>query len=284
MISDSEAAALSLFVMYAMDQYLADPTNLAPSPDPRLSSWQVVGYLTAMDCVLRSGAAAKQGDERCYGYLAESLDAPGTFVAAIRGTNGIIEWIEDAEFSSVPHPTAGKVESGFWGIYASMSYRPIGQCGSMPTVMAASGIAAAVGSGSLTVIGHSLGAPLAAYLTFDLAAIDLLGDRVQGCFFASPRPGDQIFARALDARVKTYRVYNYDLDIVPRVPVGPDYCDLLRVQWITLENSQARIGFSPGCGHHLACYAAQLGFKLLDWRSLPGQDAQYAACIKGPRI
>jgi triacylglycerol lipase len=278
MLTTTQAAELGLLVNYAMDQYLADPTSLAPAPDPRLSpKWRVLGYITATDCLFRAGQTAALGDTVCYGYLAQIIDKPDVYVAAIRGTNGILEWIEDAQFLSVPHPTAGRVEQGFYGVYRSMQYRPIGG----EILPAARGISNAVGKGSLIVLGHSLGSALATYLTFDLAHQGKLGARVQGCFYASPRPGDADFAKAFDERVQTYALWNYELDVVPRVPFGPDYMDLPKVSWIETSSAQARIRFDFDCHHHILCYAALLSWAVFESLKLAAVDLTCTACVKG---
>lgn len=281
MISDVQAAELGLLIAYAMDQYQAAPTSLAPPSDPRLSpKWRVLGYLTATDCLFRTGQTAAPGDTVCYGYLAQVVEKPDVFVAVIRGTNGIVEWLEDAQFLSIPHPTAGRVEQGFFGIYRSMQYRPVDG----DIAPAARGISAAVGQGSLIVLGHSLGSALASYLTFDLAYPGKLGSRVQGCFFASPRPGNADFVKAFDERVQTYALWNYELDVVPRVPRGPDYADLPRCTWIGIEAARARIRFDLACHHHIICYCSMLDYSLLDWPTIAAPDRPYAACIKGPGL
>jgi triacylglycerol lipase len=281
-LSNSQAAQLGLMVAYAMDQFQADRGNLAPKPDPRLSpNWKVLGYLTGTDCIFRIGRTPLLGAEVCYGYLAQDVNAPNVYVAAIRGTEGILEWIEDGEFAAVTHPVAGKVEAGFFGVYSSLKYRPL----SGGVVPAAAGISAAVGPpGELIVLGHSLGSAVATYLTFDLAAPTLLGTRVQGCFFASPRPGNDAFVQAFDARVPEYQLWNYQLDVVPRVPLGPDYSDLSKVTWIEMDDTQAKICFDLACHHHILCYAAMLDYGLLDWKNVPASDRANAACIKGPSL
>lgn len=277
MLTDEQAADLSQLIQYAMDSYLSNRESLSPAPDPRLSPrWRVLGYLTASDALFRSGQTLVTGDEVCYGYLAQEVANPRVYVAAIRGTANILEWIKDAQFISVPHPVAGRVEQGFWSIYASMTYRPIAG----KALPAAQGLAAAVGQGELIVLGHSLGAPLATYLTFDLASE--LGTRVQTIAYASPRPGDAGFVKAFADRVKFSVVYNYELDVVPRVPIGPDYTDLTTVHWIGIESAQAEICFTLACHHHILSYAAMLNYKLLDWKKVPLIDQSYTCCIKGP--
>ena len=277
MMTNQQAAELGRLIQVAMDLYVSDPTSLAPTLNhPWLSPWKIAGYLTATDCIWRSGKTVLPGSEVCYGFLAES--DPGVFVAVIRGTDGIVEWIEDGDFVSVSHPEAGHVEAGFWGIYSSMQYRPLAGA----AAPAAQGIAAAVGTGSVTVIGHSLGSALATYLTFDLARADRLGSRAQGCFWASPRPGDADFANAFDARVASYQLRNYSLDVVPRVPFGDGYTALPKATLIETDEAQARISFGLACGHHLLSYLAMMNYDLTDWKAVPSIDQSCAACIKGP--
>lgn len=281
MLSDVQAAAYCLPVIYAMDQYVADRASLTPIADPRLlpRGYRIVGYLTGTDCVFRCGRTITVGSMVCYGYLAESVATPGTFIVAIRGTEGILEWIEDGEFAPVPHRVAGQVEAGFYGIYQSLEYR---SADNKIWQVAAAGIATAVGPGSVTVLGHSLGAPLASYLAFDLANPLLLGQRVDACLFASPRPGDTAFGAAFTARLASYRVYNYELDVVPRVPRGPDYTDLPLVTWIGIHSAKAHIKFDLACHHHLVSYCSMLDYDLLDWTKMPACDLANAQCIKGP--
>ena len=279
--SRSEAAKLALLILYAMDQFIAEPSSLAPAPDPRLArdGWEVLGYLTAKDSLWRRGALVDFGDTVCYGYLARRVDDPKSFAVAIRGTNGILEWIEDGQFLPVAHPVAGTVEAGFFGIYSSMEFCPVGGTHPLP---AAAAIDALVGDGHLIVLGHSLGAPLATYLAFDLASTAYLGNRVQAALFASPRPGNADFGAAFDVRLAgAYQLWNYSLDVVPHVPLGPNYADLPKATWITPSSSQARICFSLDCHHHLTSYSAMLDYGLEDWAKFPAQDQDLVSCIKG---
>jgi triacylglycerol lipase len=278
-LSDIEAAELGLLVLYAADMYDADRDSLTPSVDPRLSSkWRILGYLTGTDTLFRVGRTIAFGEDVCYGYLAQEIADPTVFVVAIRGTDGILEWIEDAQFVAMRHPVAGHVETGFYSIYQSLTYRPTNG----GAFSAALGIAAAVGRGELIVLGHSLGSALATYLTFDLAP--LLGDRVQGCYFASPRPGDAAFVNAFAQAVKTYNAFAYELDLVPRIPRGPNYTDLPGIRWLGIGSVEAAIKFSFLCFHHIISYAAMLHYSLMEWGKIPAADQPCAACIKGPKL
>jgi len=277
-MTPSQGAQLALLVINAMDGHEAQPISLAP-PIPRLEpNWKLLGHVTGNDVLFRIGRAMALSDPTCFGYLAQSTADPALFAVAIRGTYGILEWIEDGKYLPMAHPVAGKVESGFFTLYETLQYRPLGTQDGFPLAQA---LGSVVKDGRLQVIGHSLGAPLATYLTFDLADKAILGDRVEAVLFASPRPGNADFGAAFQSRVGAYSLWNYELDLVPRVPIGPDYADLPGRQWITLENAQARIAFSIDCWHHLLSYCSMLDFNLLDWAKA-GIDAPYVSCIKGP--
>jgi triacylglycerol lipase len=281
----ARAAQLGLLVNYAMDMYRGDRENLTPAPDARLApDWRLLGYLASSDCLFRRGQTLALGDPVCFGYLAQNVAEPSQYIATLRGTDGIIEWIEDAEFLPIAHPAGGKVEEGFYDLYSDMRYLSAAPAGSDPAQapFAAAGIAAAVGTGTLTVIGHSLGAAMATYLSYDLAAPDALDTRVATCLLASPRPGDAAFVKAFATRVKAAQAFAYELDIVPRVPLGPDYTDLLSLNWIGINTAQAKICFSLPCHHHVLSYCSMLDWALTDWRKALAVDAPFVACIKGP--
>jgi hypothetical protein len=135
------------------------------------------------------------------------------------------------------------------------------------------------------VTGHSLGGPLATYLTLDLAR-GALGNRASGCFFASPHPGNQTFATYFDQTVQTYRVFNYILDIVPRVPSGPDYTHLPKRTILRPSTAEASINLGVGCNHHVICYSAMLDYEqakpFVDNPPLVEKDS--AACVLGPEV
>jgi hypothetical protein len=282
-MSKADDVEKGLLVMFAADMYTTFPSEITPPVDARLSAnWKVLGYLTAVDAIFRPRQQMGQGSEVCYGVLARSLANPTEHVVAIRGTQGITEWIEDAQFVSINHPSGqGRVEGGFWNIYASMKFKVDDQDNGDP---AKDGIADAVGpEGTVTVAGHSLGSALATYLAFDLAGADLLGARTSACLFASPHPGDSNFANAFDAALSgRYVLYNYFLDAVPRVPFGPDYAHVPNVTDLRPSDAEARIKFDLACNHHIVCYCAMLDFAETDETPKIAIDQACVACIKGP--
>lgn len=287
-ITNSQAAPYGLLLMYAMDMYnaLPAPRNiLTPPPDPRITAagWTVIAYLTGQDAIFRGDGSIGQAGRVYYGFLAQNMIDPTQCVVAVRGTNGLVEWVEDAEFVPIAYPPypALSVEQGFWGIYASMTLvRPDG---SSVGGKAADGLAVLVQNNNLMVIGHSLGSSLATYLSLD-AARGPLGKRVSACLFASPRTGNAAFTKFYDATLNDYRVFNYVLDLVPRVPAGPDYATLPCTTVLQPATSEASIRVDILCNHHVIDYVAMLDYEL---SQAPGvvvtpDDQQCAACILGP--
>jgi triacylglycerol lipase len=261
MLSNAAAAQFALVVNDAMNMVVATGLeNLAPIPTEHLEqSWHLLGHLIADDHL------GIVGERVCYGFLARSLTDRTQYVAVIRGTHGTLEWLEDAEFLPVAHPVAGTVEQGFWGVYETMRYVPL-DGHQMPV---AASIATVVGGDSLIVIGHSLGAAVATYLTFDMAW--LLRSHVSGCFFASPHPGDARFCTAFNDRVGNYALYDYAPDIVPDVPVGPDYAALPKR---TILPRTPAIRDDVECHHEVLSYAA-----MLDPNLAAELTTQAAGCI-----
>jgi len=98
--------------MYVEDTYVSAVGSLNPPPDQRIvaSGWTVVGYLTAQDVLIPAKSAPHQklsinGAKRVFfGVLARNDADPTSYVAAIRGTDGFVEWVIDGEFLLIPHP------------------------------------------------------------------------------------------------------------------------------------------------------------------------------------
>jgi triacylglycerol lipase len=129
-----------------------------------------------------------------------------------RGTKTIAEWVSDATFSQVDYTyvaNAGKTETGFSGIYASIRGAMIQKVASL-----ASGGTTYT---TLYVTGHSLGAALAVLAAPDFAAQTPFKQPVVYTF-AGPRAGDPLFASVYDLNIgTTWRVVNTN-DEVPKLP------------------------------------------------------------------
>lgn len=216
------------------------------------AGWTLVGFVTGDDHGVITAT------EIYFGFLIR--DAAGRYVLVIRGTERFLEWVEDGEFGMVEHPLGGRVEVGFWSIYGSLRYE------GAPIVTGLAGVVE--GSKSpITIVGHSLGAPLATYLTLDL---EQAGAAVALRAFASPKPGDARFAAVFDLAVFDYLVTNYELDLVPRLPLLDDFISLIKLRKVTKAGAKAKIGSGLGCRHHVTSYAAMLDYaSRADWSECP---------------
>jgi predicted lipase len=109
-------------------------------------------------------------DEVSIGLICQAAQA-GDVVIAIRGTEGTLEWIHDAEFLQVPCPFlsgAGHTDDGFTAMYESLS---TGAAPNSPSVVSAlAKLPFPRPVSSVTVCGHSLGGSLATLLALDVAA------------------------------------------------------------------------------------------------------------------
>ena len=295
--TNTEAAAYGLLAMHAMDMYRVDLNNLTPNAAPGLKAagWTILAYVIGKDSFIiggdsgiRKGPLQPSDRTVCYGFLAQR--APGEMVVVIRGTDGFVEWVEDGEFVPIPYApqlalpagTAGvSVEQGFWTLYERMQL--ITPAGASLGALAPAIAAAVAAAGSVVVVGHSLGSALATYLTLDLSRGGL-GRRVAACLFASPHTGNQAFVTLFDQTIIDYRLFNYILDIVPRVPLGLGYCPLPRRTVIQPTTAEARIRVNIGCNHHVVCYCAMLDYEGTRNATdpVPAGEASSAACILGP--
>jgi len=183
-------------------------------------------------------------------------------VIAIRGTEGVFEWIQDARFSMVPCPflaAAGNTEDGFTAMYASLR---TGIAPGAPTLVSAlAGLAfprPVSAATSVTICGHSLGGALVTLLALDVAANTIFKNPTVYSY-ASPRTGDSTFAAMYDHLVpNTFRIANR-VDIVPKLPMPPLYGHvngLNEVNPIQLLPLPAKILVRPelACEHILSSY------------------------------
>jgi triacylglycerol lipase len=284
----TNAVQFGLLAMYAEDMYAAAPGTLNPPADARIAAdgWKVVGYLTAQDALVPAKGASNRklgvdhGKRVFYGFVAQSLTGQTSYVAAIRGTEGMIEWVIDAEFVPIPHPRhpGARVEQGFWGIYQTMSLADPAT-GVTTFQNAAEGVEDLVGSGTIVVTGHSLGSALATYFVEDVA--ERLTQGATACLFASPRTGDAVWADIFDKNVRQYDLFNYVLDLVPHVPAGIGYSTLSKATNIQPSTAQAGIRLDLLCDHHAICYCAMIDFRQTSAAPSTAQDAACKACILG---
>jgi hypothetical protein len=190
------------------------------------------------------------------------LQATGTgdVVVALRGTEGIMEWIQDVRFLAVPCPFlagAGNTEDGFTAVYNSLSIAPA--AGSSSLIKALSTLPWTKPVTSFTICGHSLGGALATLLALDVAAnasSPFSTPSVYTC--ASPKTGNPLFASTYDHLVpNTSRIANR-LDLVPKLPLPPLYDHVLALNELNpIELSippRVLVKFDIPCEHFLKTY------------------------------
>ena len=193
-------------------------------------------------------------------------DGTGDVAIVIRGTEGILEWVQDGEFNLVPCPFlagSGHTEDGFTDIY---SFLRTGDADESPRVIdAMATLPFPQPISSLTICGHSLGGAIATLLALDLAANSTFTNPTVYTY-ASPRAGDPLFVSTYNQVVKnTFRIANR-MDLVPKLPLPPFYEHVLGlnelnpIQWTPFP---PRILVKPNlaCEHVLDSYLHLLSLK-----------------------
>jgi hypothetical protein len=236
------------FVQAAYTMFRRDPSQLRPEPQPGdiPEGWELGAWIHMSDFILNLK------EPEFYGVVCRKIDSPDTRIIAIRGTEGAIEWIDDAAalptpFRQVPH--TGRVAGGFDRIYSSLKVVKRRLAEDRAVAAAATGVAAAPETfeGSfaeqldqvatsrelargrrrlvdeprplrpMVVTGHSLGSALATLFVMENASKKKF-DITTSCTFASPRVGTLEFARAFDLLpINSWRIVN-ELDVVPKLP------------------------------------------------------------------
>jgi hypothetical protein len=251
-----KAIEFALLVNAAYKLPPSDLTNAATSTIPiGGTTYTVVTSIYAND--LATDMNPTRGDDRVsIGLICQAKDT-GDVVIAIRGTEGIFEWVHDAEFLLVKCPFlagAGHTEDGFTAMYNSLT---TGAASGSPSVtQALATLPFSTPVTSMTICGHSLGGALATLLALDVAANTVFKEPT-AYTYASPRTGDPDFASTYDQVVKTsFRIANR-LDLVPKLPFPPLYehvLSLTDLNPIQLFPPKILVKTELSCEHALDTY------------------------------
>jgi hypothetical protein len=236
------------FVQAAYTMFRRDPSNLRPEPQAGdiPDGWELGAWIQMSDFIL------SLKDPEFYGIDCHEIANPDSRILAIRGTEGAIEWIDDAAALPTPFrqvPSAGRVAGGFDRIYSSLKVvkRQLAEdrkqegaapgtppppetfAGSFAEQLdqlaiareTARGVRRSAGEARrprpTVVAGHSLGAALTTLFVMENDSKRKF-DVTTSCTFASPRVGNLEFARAFDLLpIDSWRIVN-TLDIVPKLP------------------------------------------------------------------
>jgi hypothetical protein len=183
----------------------------------------------------------------------------GDVVIAIRGTEGILEWLHDVEFALVPCPFlpgAGHTEDGFTDMYESLR---TGVGPNSPAVVdALATLPFPRPVSSVTICGHSLGGALATLLALDVAANTVFTVPVVYTY-ASPRTGDALFASTYDQVVKNSNRVTNRLDVITALP--PVFAGYQHVATPYELNPVRLVTCTVICEHSLATYLHLLSLR-----------------------
>ncbi len=212
----------------------------------------------------------------------------GETVIAFRGTEGIKEWVLDANFGTKPCPflaSAGQTEDGFTDMYESVA---IGVAAGSPSLVESlANLRWKQEVETVTICGHSLGGALATLATLDIAVNAPEPYHNVTCFtYASPRTGDAQFAEKYDQLVAdTFRIAN-DLDVVPRLPLAPyeHVMGQFALRSFTLLPPKFLVQPNPYCEHILTSYLFLLsngaGGQILPLNALCGPLPSFSELMK----
>jgi Lipase (class 3) len=227
---------------YTMFNNPQGPDPLRPEPAGIPSGYELGAWIHMSDFVL------DVVQPKFYGIVVHEVSNPDSRIIAIRGTEGAIEWLDDAAAILVPFretPSAGRVAYGFDKIYSTMKVvkrplpAPASAMATSPAPFSGSfadqleqlaqgreaerGIKSPYEKGRIrpprptVVTGHSLGAALTTLFVmendakgkFDLSTL---------CTFASPRVGNTEFVHLFKKLpIDSWRIVNTK-DFVPKLP------------------------------------------------------------------
>ena len=299
-LDPGRAAFYGQFVAAAYAMYAADENNLRPAPLKIPAGWELSAWIHMSDFLFQIT------EPKFYGIVAYEIANPDNRVVAIRGTEGIIEWIDDASsIVMVPFrqvPSAGRVAFGFDNIYSTIRVEPVprkvrgleattvpepaltGSFGDQLEQLAVRheaergvtrGLAA---SGTrrerpTVVTGHSLGSGLAELFALENSVkhkfdISLL------CTLASPKVGNLEFKHIFEALpLVSWRIVNIR-DVVPKLPPTiPFLLDYEHVNDVYSFDSGDFAKKNLGCYHSIDTYLHWLKGDL----PLAGECGQAAA-------
>src|SRR5580693_7388645 len=183
----------------------------------------------------------------------------GEAVVAIRGTEGIKEWVQDAQFLDEPFTFvagAGRTEDGFTDMYRSMSVEE--GLGALSVVKSLGTVGWKREVSSLTICGHSLGGAIATLLALDVAANAAAPFNNPTAYtYASPRTGNHDFVVKYHQMVTTTYRFVDTVDLVPKLPGIFPYrhvTDAILLDSLTLIPPRVRLQPNPLCWHILTSY------------------------------
>ena len=277
----SEAVFYGRFIQAAYAMFKRDPGNLKPEPQPGdiPDPYEFVAWIHMSDFFFGRTAP------KFYGFVARNKNTGQDFLLAIRGTEGLMEWWDDAAaylvpFAQVPH--AGRVAHGFDRIYSTLRVEQhprtagvLAEVGAPPELQGSFGdqleqlhlrlekVAKKKPVISETkrrperpyiIAGHSLGAALSILFVMENKEKQKF-DITTLCTFASPRTGNAQFVRTFNLLpIASWRIANC-CDLVPKLPLHiPIVLDYEHVDTAYEFSSEGMVKPNPVCWHSMETY------------------------------
>lgn len=248
--------------------YAIQPDDLTSAAGQQVTAggraYTVLSSIYAND--LATDMNPEGGNNRVSIGLICQANGTGEVAIAIRGTEGIWEWIHDLQFLLVPCPivaASGNTEDGFTAMYRSL--RTGVDAGSPTVAQSLATLAANPPITSVTICGHSLGGALATLVAFDVAVNSAFREPTVYTY-ASPRTGDSSFANTFNHVMKnSFRIASR-MDVVPHVPLPPLYEHVLTsyelnpVQLLPLP-PKVLVKWDLQCQHSLDTYLYLLSLR-----------------------
>lgn len=119
----ARAAFYGQFVSAAYDMYAVNHADLHPAAKNIPAGWELSAWINMSDFLF------DMKTPKFYGIVVHEIANPDNRIIAIRGTEGVVEWLDDASsIVMVPFrqvPSAGRVAFGFDNIYSTMKVVPV---------------------------------------------------------------------------------------------------------------------------------------------------------------
>ena len=219
----SKALDYAPFLSTAIAYYKSTKGQHNPIKSPTQSQYETFpsGYTLVANILMKDFFGLF--DPVYFGFIASEDANPTSIVVAIRGTQGIPEWVDDFQTDLTHYPfalNAGNVETGFLELYKSLDlWTPGGKSKVINLAETASKDSNSLVNldkyKQVTMIGHSLGSSLVTLYGLHMAA-NHKNKKVIIYTLASPATGDQHFVDYYNSVItETYRIYN-KRDLVPK--------------------------------------------------------------------
>jgi triacylglycerol lipase len=274
-----QAAFYGQFVAAAYEMYRVDEKDLRPAAKKIPAGWELSAWINMSDFLFQIT------EPKFYGIVVHEVEKPDNRIIAIRGTEGIVEWLDDAaSILMVPFrqvPSAGRVAFGFDNIYSTMKVVPVphaaagveaaiepelvGSFGDQLEQLALRreaerGVAHDFAEGRTrrerptVVSSHSLGGALATLFVVENSMKGKF-DITLSSTLASPRVGNLEFKHLFDALPLTsWRIVNLR-DVVPKLPPTiPFVLDYEHVAEAYPFDSRLFAKKNLGCYHNIDTY------------------------------